>query len=255
MEVQILDSKEQVKGEIYKMRNKVDGKLYIGQAVTHRKNKGRYRPFGTMGRFKDHISEALCNTKTKQCWYLNAAIRKYGRDAFEVERLETCERENLDEREQYYIQHYNSMYPNGYNLTRGGKVIVASKTERDTETNASGKRGGCMSRSTETRERISQRLQTYCNNPETQHKRANHARQQHMATKLAKCKDIVIDASNIDDYIVRQAHRVVVRIQSHTFTFAGKHTTLDEKYEQAREFVMTLVNQHTCETSKLSGNP
>ena len=35
-----------------------------------------------LGRFKDHISEAKCNTKKNQCWYLNNAIRHYNANSY-----------------------------------------------------------------------------------------------------------------------------------------------------------------------------
>ena len=118
----ILDSNECVFGIIYVMTNTHNCTKYVGQTVSHRKNKAKYRPFGEIGRFKDHISEALNNTKKKQCSYLNHAIRKYGSDAFSVTTLETCTLSALNEREQYYIKEKNTLFPNGYNLTKGGKT-------------------------------------------------------------------------------------------------------------------------------------
>lgn len=116
-----LDEKNKVNCHIYIIKNKINDKIYIGQAISHRLNKGKYRYFGYDGRFKDHISEAINNTKKNQCTYLNNAIRKYGKDNFIVELLEICEVQFSDNKEIYYIDKYNSIYPNGYNLTKGGK--------------------------------------------------------------------------------------------------------------------------------------
>jgi group I intron endonuclease len=245
MEVQILDKKEDVKGEIYQIRNTIDGKLYVGQTVTHRKNKGRYRPFGTMGRFKDHVSEAICNTKTKQCWYLNAAIRKYGADKFEVERLEVCDRDVLDQREMFHIHHKDSMYPNGYNLTKGGKTLTSTHVPRDAEPTAPRKRGGCVERSQETRQRIASRLKQYTSEPNIQQTRASHARQQHVRSKLERFADVKIDVDNLDSYIHPQKSRVVVRIGDKRMDFAGKHTTSEERYTLARNFLLELTTSAT----------
>jgi hypothetical protein len=55
-----LDEFSKIKGEIYKIVNKTNNKIYIGQTRTHRKNKNKYRIFGYTSRFKDHI-----NTKKK----------------------------------------------------------------------------------------------------------------------------------------------------------------------------------------------
>ena len=39
---------------------------------------------------------------------------------FKFEIIEECSIEELNEKEQYYIKYYNSLVPNGYNLTLGG---------------------------------------------------------------------------------------------------------------------------------------
>lgn len=122
-EILELNEKHKVKCHIYKMTNLKNDKEYVGQTVTHRKNHNKYRPFGYNGRFNDHISEAINNTKDKQCTYLNNAIRKYGRDNFEVELITTCSLKDADETEKEYISKYGTLYPNGYNLTIGGKML------------------------------------------------------------------------------------------------------------------------------------
>ena len=58
--------------------------------------------------------------KRKQCTYLNNSIRRYGKENFIVKLLEKCAIENIDKREEFYIDIHNSLYPNGYNLTSGG---------------------------------------------------------------------------------------------------------------------------------------
>ena len=74
---QIIDDKTKIYGEIYLIQCLVSKKCYVGQTLSHRLQHKRYRPFGTEGRWKDHVSEAINNTKKKQCTYLNNAIRKY----------------------------------------------------------------------------------------------------------------------------------------------------------------------------------
>lgn len=85
-----IESGDQVKGHIYVITNKNNGKNYVGQTLTHRLNRGKYKPFGYEGRFRDHLSEALCNTKKKQCSYLNNAIRKDGKDSFTCSLILEC---------------------------------------------------------------------------------------------------------------------------------------------------------------------
>src|SRR5579872_4831653 len=141
-EILELDEKDQIIGEIYKIVNKSNEKCYVGQTKSHRLNKNKYRPFGSVGRFNDHISEAINNTKKNQCTYLNNAIRKYGKDNFEVIVLETCSVDILNEREQYYIEKLSSLYPNGYNLTIGGKTMgLKVNMENNQDINEFKKRG------------------------------------------------------------------------------------------------------------------
>ena len=115
----ILDNENDRYVEIYIIRNTINGKSYVGQAVSHILNHKRYRPYGSIGRFKCHVSEAYSD-KAKQCRYLNNAIRKYGKDKFVVEILESCSVSDSNDREQYYIKYCNTLYPEGYNLTFGG---------------------------------------------------------------------------------------------------------------------------------------
>lgn len=111
------------------VRNKLDGKCYIGQTVSHRLNHGRYRPFGYARRFKSHVSEAMCNRKKNQCSCLANAIRKYGSENFEVVLLQRCFRNDLDDAEARWIEEYDSIHPNGYNLAPGGRIKYSVSTK------------------------------------------------------------------------------------------------------------------------------
>lgn len=88
---------------IYKITNSINNKIYIGQS----KNPIR--------RYKEHILES----KKENAIGLHAAIKKYGKDAFNIEIIEGPI-ENYNEREKYWIKYYNS-YLDGYNLTEGGE--------------------------------------------------------------------------------------------------------------------------------------
>lgn len=120
-----LDQRDKIYGEIYLITCSESDKMYVGQAQSHRKNNDKYRFYGHMGRFKGHISEAITNTRTKGgSVYLNCAIRKYGQDTFTVKLLEKCHMDKIDELEIKYIDKYNTLAPNGYNLTPGGRGVV-----------------------------------------------------------------------------------------------------------------------------------
>lgn len=90
-----------MKGYIYKITNKVNGKSYIGQT--------RYT---IEFRWRQHLHK-------KDNTYFHNAIKKYGVDNFIVEKLEECNIEDLNEKEIYYIAKYNT-FKDGYNLTIGG---------------------------------------------------------------------------------------------------------------------------------------
>lgn len=69
-------------------------------------------------RIREHISAAY--RMSDGCRKLCEAIRKFGIEQTIFEILEICDDKNLNHLEIYYIKLYNSHYPNGYNLTRGG---------------------------------------------------------------------------------------------------------------------------------------
>ena len=101
-------------GYIYVITNKLTGKQYIGQTIRTIKE-----------RFSQHKSSARNNTDGT---YLHKAMNKYGIDNFNVKEIISIEYENskdflnkLNELEKYYIAKYNTLSPNGYNLTKGGK--------------------------------------------------------------------------------------------------------------------------------------
>jgi len=233
-------------GHIYRIRNTVTEKHYIGQAMSHRKNKGKYVPFGYEGRLRDHISEAVCNTKKKQCRYLNNAIRLYGKDVFHVELLKTCPLEEMDMWEIHYIQEYNTYYPNGYNLTKGGKTIV--KADADTvdalQTRTPQKRGGCVCRTESTRGLISKGIKTALESESIRQELMKRSQQQHRNRKVEEFRGVTIDKDNLDQYLSVK-HRagqpyVIVKVDGKTASFVGKYETLEILQERAREFLRSV---------------
>ncbi|MBO5704523.1 MAG: GIY-YIG nuclease family protein [Alphaproteobacteria bacterium] len=92
---------------IYKITNKINRKVYIGQTTC-----------SLRARWWQH-----CRKKA-YCPFIHNAIEKYGRENFTVEQIDVaCSRDELDQKEQYWIKFYDSMNPkNGYNLTSGGET-------------------------------------------------------------------------------------------------------------------------------------
>lgn len=244
MESILLDRSEIV-GQIYLMRNTVSRKPYVGQTVSHRLNKGKYRPFGYIGRFNDHVSEAVCNTKKKQCRYLNNAIRRDGKEAFTVDLIHTCPVADLDTWEQHYIKEHNSLYPNGYNLTVGGKTGYVAHEEETAVLAAPRKRGGCTMRTTETRAKMSARIKEHLESPEERAALAKRTQAQHLKSKIAKFAGLEIDKTTLDDYIhVRNSSKmgqyIEIIVGKMATTFVGKHDTIEQLYERAKEFLRGL---------------
>lgn len=82
---------------IYKITNLTNGKSYIGQSVHIER------------RWMEHCLPSAKSLIAK-------AIQKYGKEQFSFQVIEECLQEQLDEKEEYYISHYNTVVPNGYNI-------------------------------------------------------------------------------------------------------------------------------------------
>lgn len=91
-------------GFIYKIQNKLNGKLYIGKTCTTIAN-----------RWNHHL-----DSYSKKDWHLYRAMRKYGIENFIIEPIEQCPDSLLNEREIYWIEKLNTFYT-GYNETLGGE--------------------------------------------------------------------------------------------------------------------------------------
>jgi group I intron endonuclease len=67
----------------------------------------------------EHIKESKKKIiKPTRMFYI--ALIKFGRDNFNLTILEECDNDKLNFFEKFYIKEYNTLYPNGYNLTSGG---------------------------------------------------------------------------------------------------------------------------------------
>ena len=243
---EILESISGVVGCIYQITNTTNNKNYVGQAMSHRKNRGKYKPFGHEGRFRDHISEAICNTKKKQCRYLNNAIRLHGKDVFNVVLLKTCPLVEIDKWEQHYIQELNTYYPNGYNLTRGGKTILKAdaKDIHVPVTNPPRARGGCTCRTEATRDLISKGIQNALKSDSARENLMKRSQVQHNIQKLERFRGVSIDKSNLDQYIstkhINGHLAVILKVDGKMTSFVGKYETLENLKERAIEFLKVL---------------
>lgn len=102
---------------IYKITNQINGKCYIGQSVKIER------------RWYNEKTRAFNPDSNEYNYPRSQAFRKYGLENFKFEIIEECLMEELNEKEQYYIKYYNSLVPNGYNLTLGGSNSAGVKLD------------------------------------------------------------------------------------------------------------------------------
>lgn len=88
---------------IYKIENLINHKVYIGQSIDIEK------------RWEEHKFY-----RKKENTVLQKAFCKYGISNFDFSIIEECQKEELNDKEKYWIKYYNS-YENGYNMTYGGE--------------------------------------------------------------------------------------------------------------------------------------
>lgn len=84
---------------IYKITNKLDGKVYIGQA--------------------NDIERRIAEHKQRHIPTIDDYINVLGVDNFTFEILEECSIDELDQKEQNYIVQYDAQ-KTGYNIQKGG---------------------------------------------------------------------------------------------------------------------------------------
>lgn len=103
------EKSKEIYGEVYKIINKANGKLYVGQTIQ-----------GIHARFLRHLQDARNGVDTVLC----RAIRKHGESNFVYIKIEDAYSfEELNEREIYWINtlksHVNHEKSNGYNMKIG----------------------------------------------------------------------------------------------------------------------------------------
>jgi hypothetical protein len=224
-----LDNEEDRWYIIYVITNKVNGKNYVGQAVSHLKKKEKYKPYGAEGRLIAHFREADSN-KVHQCTYLNNAIRLYGKENFTVQSLVECEKTKIDELEINYIKEFNSMFPNGYNIMRGGRKI-----------------DGLLEKGSVPRK-----------SPSLQYKleRIEKARNDYINKQMQACLDrwsTEFSLLDFEEHLKKatdkngREHWMLSfieksqKIKELKLAFVGKHITLDESYKKCKEFYIEFV--------------
>lgn len=126
----VIDGKEYY-GIIYKIENIITRKIYIGQTTHPRGFCGRYNYKGIgIERVYNYLSNRACHG-TYYNQHLLRSIEKYGMDSFIVDEVfDTAKtKSELNEKERYYIEQFNS-FTNGYNRSIGGDTVSGAKKPR-----------------------------------------------------------------------------------------------------------------------------
>lgn len=140
---------------IYKIVNKINGKVYIGKTKNFKK---RWSQYGYDFKFKrtDHINDHLLNSMVK-----------YGFENFDFSIVEECSLDLCSERELYYIDLYESCDPSkGYNLRRDSStgmvtheltsVKISKRLKLEWESGARSQHSDKMKKNWENRDRQKQ---------------------------------------------------------------------------------------------------
>jgi len=132
-------------------QRKVVGLYLIQHRETLRSYCGQSRD--VLSRWKSHCSGG------KKAVGIAAALREEGVDSFIFRVLEECSVSQLNEREVFWIQHYDCVEPNGYNRNSGGgaPTYVSEKTREKMRDAGKGKNKG-KTASPETKEKMSAAL-------------------------------------------------------------------------------------------------
>ena len=102
---------------IYKITNMINGKSYIGQSTDINR------------RWKREKDDSINTNSHSYDYPLMKAFRKYGIDNFNFEIIEECKIEELNQREMYWIEFYNTFFK-GYNQTLGGDTTLRQPKEK-----------------------------------------------------------------------------------------------------------------------------
>ena len=92
---------------IYKIKNNINHQIYIGQSYNIEK------------RWREHLHDSINENNKDFNMVIHKAIRKYGRENFSFSIIEKCSKEELNDKEIYWIKFYDSYY-HGYNCSKGG---------------------------------------------------------------------------------------------------------------------------------------
>lgn len=146
---------------IYKITNVINGKVYIGQTINSLEK-----------RWKRHTWKSSLK---RESMAISMAILKYGKENFIIEEIyKAISIHDLNDKEAFYIEEYNSISPNGYNLLSGGNNSYMSEETKTKISKSHKKRWESGFRiSEETRNKLSESHKGWVPSEETRQKWRN----------------------------------------------------------------------------------
>lgn len=141
--------------EVYKITNKITGKVYIG--ITNQGSGARYR---------HHWYESRIGEPSP----IHRSMAKYGEDNFTLEIIDFADTyDELKEKEKYWIKEYDSMNrEKGYNLTEGGDGTFGRMHSEETKDKIRQKAIGRKA-SEETKKKMSESRKGKCSDKKKEH--------------------------------------------------------------------------------------
>lgn len=112
-------TKPKIQSVIYVITCVDTEKQYIGQTKTHKLTRGKWYKYGIVQRFVEHLGSARRGRTTP----LAQDIIRYGKNSFEIEEITRCSVAEADEWEAYYIEEYETLVPNGYNVQENSRNV------------------------------------------------------------------------------------------------------------------------------------
>jgi len=128
---------------IYKITHRESGMCYIGLSVH------------IFMRWNSHVS-------AKEKYKIHEAFDQFGINAFRFEVVEECDKKELRKREKHWIEHFDCVWPKGYNMNHGGGGVVkhSEKSKKKTSKALKGEKNPFYGKkhSEETRRKLSEAM-------------------------------------------------------------------------------------------------
>ena len=183
------------------------------------------------------------------------------------ELLAYCPYTEADYWEAYYIRKYKSFFPDGYNLTSGGrrpKEVVAKNDKakikpQEPQAQVPKREHGETNHTDETKVKIGEGIKAYFaseHGAAARVQRTANVREQHLAKKYAVGMAFPIDPNNIESYLAMRKSAVAViferKAKGKAVDFhCGKEETMDACRQRAIDFLKELVCRQQNQLEKV----